>query len=223
MERVGLPSVLERVLRITVDLTLARPRVAPDLILRLQKYKRLDAVPAPVTQAAQAMAGLAEELIEPQARLWRGPVRRVDPTGTILLADGAQFQSRALARLLRGAKEAILFLLTIGPKLETRTQELIRQEQFLEALLLDTAGWAAIDVVAKFLRGRLSAEVKGQGFRLTHRMGPGYADWGLEEQRILFSAFGKGTLPVRLTEACIMLPRKSLSGLFGLIPIHRKP
>jgi hypothetical protein len=192
--------------------------VAPDLILRLQKYKKLEAVPAPVREAAQAMAALAETLVEPQGILQRVPVRSVETEGAVLVADGVRFQSRALARLLRGAREVFLILLTLGPKLENRAQALMGEEQFLEALLLDTAGWVAMDALAKAVRGHLAAEVSARGMRLTHRMAPGYADWGLEEQRALFSAFGEDILPVQLTEACVMLPRKSISGIYGLIP-----
>ena len=199
-------------------MALARPRVDPDLILRLQKYKKLEAVPAPVRQAARAMAALAESLVEPEGRLWRARVRRIEPEGTVLVGDGVAFQSRTLARLLRGATEAVAVLLTIGPRLETRAREMMAEEEFLEALLLDTAGWVAIDALAKTLRRDLSADAKAQGFRLTHRMAPGYADWGLEQQRVLFSTFGQEALPVRLTEACVMLPQKSISGIYGLIP-----
>ena len=204
-------------------LSLERPRVAPDLILRLQKYKNLDAVPAPLRHAADAMAALAGSLVEPQGRLVRTPVRRLESGGAVLLADGTCFRSRALARLLYGAREVILFLLTLGPRLETRAQELMGEEQYLEALLLDTAAWVAMDAMAKTLRERLSAEARAEGMRLTHRMAPGYVDWRLEEQRILFSAFDHEALPVRLTEACVMLPRKSISGIYGLIPAEYKP
>ena len=202
-------------------LTLVPPQVDPDLILRLQKYKKLEAVPTPVRQAAQAMATLAESLVEPEGRLWRARVRRVEPEGAVLVGDGVAFQSRALARLLRSATEAIAVLLTIGPRLETRAREMMAEEQFLEALLLDTAGWVAIDALAKALRRDLSADAKAQGSRLTHRMAPGYADWGLEQQQVLFSAFGQEALPIRLTEACVMLPQKSISGIYGLIPEQR--
>lgn|SRR5574341_83861 len=195
-----------------------RPRVDPDLILRLQKYRKLEAVPAPVRQAARAMAALAESLVEPEGRLWRARVRRVEPEGPVLVGHGVAFQSRALARLLRGATEAVGVLLTIGPRLETRAREMMAEEQFLEALLLDTAGWVAIDALAKALRRDLSADARARGFRLTPRMAPGYADWELEQQRVLFSTFGQEALPVRLTEACVMLPQKSISGIYGLIP-----
>ena len=199
-------------------MTLVRPEVDPDLILRLQKYRKLEAVPAPVRQAARAMAALADTLVEPEGRVWHAPVRRVGAEGAVLVGDGVQFQSRALARLLRDATKVIAVLLTIGPRLETRAQEMMAEEQFLEALLLDTAGWAAIDALAKALRRDLSTDAKARGMRLTHRMAPGYADWGLEQQHILFSTFGTDTLPIRLTEACVMLPQKSISGIYGLIP-----
>ena len=212
-----LPNVVERVLDRVAHLMLAQPRVEPTLILRLQKYKRLEAVPTPVKQAAQAAAVLAGSLVEPQGRLLRTPVSRVE-SDTALLGGGIRFHSRSLVRLLQGATEAYLFLLTLGPRLETRARELMAEEQFLEGLLLDTAGWVAVDALAKTLRAQLSVEAKAEGMRLTHRMAPGYSDWRLEEQRLLFSAFGEEALPIQLTEACVMLPQKSISGIYGLIP-----
>jgi len=193
--------------------------VDPELILRLQKYRQLETVPRAVKDVARRMAALAETLVEPQGWVWRGPVTRADPDGRAVIGHRLRFQSRTLARVLRDAAETAIVLLTIGPKLERRAHELVGQEQFVEGLLLDTAGWAAVDALIKDVRRRLAADARARGFRLTGRIAPGFADWGLEEQRILFSVFDGTNLSVHLTDACVMLPRKSVSGVYGLIPI----
>jgi len=180
------------------ELGLPRPRVDADLVLRLQKYRNPDRVSPVVREAARRMASLAEVLVEP-----RGWIR---------------FRSLALARSLRGAAEAALVILTIGPALELRADDLVRQEQFAEALLLDTAARVAVDALVKDVRRRLRDDAWGRGYRLTPRMAPGFVDWTLDEQRTLFAAFGATPLTVQLTENCIMLPRKSVSGVYGLTP-----
>jgi hypothetical protein len=201
------------------ELDLRRPGVDPDRILRLQKYRDLERVSPVIRDIARKMASLAEVLVEPGGWLRREPVRAVDHDGAVTLAGGIEFQSRALARLLGDAAAAVLVILTIGPALELRAQELIADGEFTEGLLLDTAGWVAVDAVIKELRQRLGADARLRGFRLTGRMAPGFSDWGLEQQRILFDAFSGGALSVELTEACVMLPRKSISGIYGLIPM----
>jgi hypothetical protein len=193
-------------------------RVEPDVILRLQKYRRLEAVAPVVHERARQMAALAESLVEPRGWMRQVSVDAVGPEGSVQLAGDLEFQSRGLARLMRGAAEAVLVVLTIGPALERRAQALIDSEELVEGLLLDTAGWAAIDALTRDLRGRLRAQARARSQRLTARMAPGFDDWGLEQQRVLFAAFGEGDLSVRLTEACVMLPRKSVSGVYGLVP-----
>jgi len=193
-------------------------RVDPDLILRLQKYRRLEAVAPVVRDIARKMASLAETLLTPCGWMHTTVVEAVGPDGRVQVAGGVEFQSRSLARLMQGATEVVLVVLTIGPALERRAQELINDELLVEGLLLDTAGWAAIDAMTKDLRQRMRVDAKGRGFKVTARMAPGFDDWGLEQQRPLFAAFDGADLSVSLTEACVMLPRKSISGAYGLVP-----
>jgi hypothetical protein len=192
-------------------------RVDPDLVLRLQRYRQLDRVPPRLHEVARQTAALAEALIAPQGWMWRGPVRHVDSDGSVRVGEFA-FNSRVLARTLERAVEAIILLLTVGDALERRAHDLIGEEHLVEGLLLDTAGWAALDAMLKQVRQRLAADARREGRRLTARLAPGFADWGLEQQRELFAAFDGVALPVRLTDAQVMLPRKSLTGLYGMVP-----
>src|SRR5262245_54680266 len=108
------------------ELGLPRPRVDSELVLRLQKYRKPDRVPPVVREAARRMASLAEALVEPHGWMRRVVVRAVDDDGAVWLGDEIRFRSRALARSLRGAAEAALLILTIGPALELRADELVR-------------------------------------------------------------------------------------------------
>lgn len=202
-------------------LHLRRPPVDPDRILRLQKYRNPERVSPVVRETARKMAALAESLVEPRGWMRRAPVSAVGPDGSVRMADGLEFQSRSLVRLLRDAGEVVLFILTIGEALEQRADMLVREEHLVEGLLLDTAGWVAIDGLINDARQQLGADARRRELRLTARMAPGFGDWALDQQRILFAAIGDGDLSVRLTESCVMLPRKSVSGVYGLIPLVR--
>lgn len=204
------------------QITPARPRVDPGLILKLQGYRRIEAVSPVVCEAATRMAAMAEALVEPRAWLARGRIIRIASGGSVLLAGGITFHSPVLARRLAQAVEVAIVLLTVGPELEGRAQGMIRDGQYVDGLLLDTAGWVVIEILIKEIRRRLAAEARAQGLRLTARMAPGFGDWGLEQQRALFSAFDGGAVSVRLNEACVMVPLKSVSWLCGLVPAEAR-
>ena len=194
------------------------PAVPADLILRLQKHRHPACVPGPIRDVAEAMAAEASRLTAPEAMVWRGLVTGVDPDGEVMLDGIHRFRSRALARLLVQAKAAYVVALTLGDALERRVDVFFEERGLLEGLLLDTAGWAAIEILMREVRRRLSALEQASARVVTHRLAPGYQDWRVDEQAALLRVFGDVPLPVRLTEFAWMLPRKSVSALFGVCP-----
>ena len=56
------------------------------------------------------------------------------------------------------------------------------------------------------------------------RIGPGYLDWPLEEQAIVFRALagGHSLPPIEVLDSGAILPEKTLTGLFGLIPLAKE-
>jgi hypothetical protein len=154
----------------------------------------------------------------PRVALWRGPVTAVDAEGHVTLDGAHTFGSRLLARVLGEACEAYAVVLTIGDALEQRVDALFQEQAALEGFLLDTAGWAAVMRLAQAVRQGLLADERSRGRSLTHRVAPGYGDWPLEEQSALLRLFGDAPLPVALTEYSLLLPRKSVSGVLGVVP-----
>jgi hypothetical protein len=195
----------------------APPVVPAELVLRLQKYRDMARVPRAVRLAAEAAAQEASGLIMPEAVLWRGAVTRVDPAGAVVLAGLHEFHSAALARLLARASEAYVVVLTLGAAVEERARALLAEQMPLEALLVDTAAWAGIELLIRDLRRYLMARERPAGRAVTHRLGPGHRDWAVSEQAALLRVFGPVPLPVSVNESACMLPRKSVSGVYGIV------
>ncbi|MBI4013060.1 MAG: hypothetical protein HY359_12160 [Candidatus Rokubacteria bacterium] len=198
---------------------LPAPLVPPALLLRLQKYRDLGRVPPAIRQAAEEVAAEASRLVAPQAVLWRGPVTAVAPDGRVTLAGRHRFGSRVLARLLAPCPEALVFVLTAGSAIERRARELLDAKLLVEGFLMDTAGWAAIELLVRELRRRLREAERPAGRALTHRLAPGYCDWPVDEQLALLGVFGDAPLPVSVNEAACLSPQKSISGVFGVHPV----
>jgi hypothetical protein len=201
--------------------TLPTPAVSPELILRLQKYRDLAQVPSPIREAAATIAPAATALMEPEVVVWRGPATVVDDTAVVLDA-GHRLHSRALTRLLAASREAYAIVLTIGSRLEERAHAMFEEQDFLESLLMDTAAWAAIELLARQVRRTLMDRERVHGRSVTHRIGPGHLDWSVAEQPALLGVFGAVPLPVRLNDAACMLPQKSISGVFGVVTAPRR-
>jgi hypothetical protein len=186
--------------------------IDPWTVLRLARYRRRDEVPAPVAAAARAAARLAEALATPGARVRR--VRVAAAAGAATLEGGAAFSGSAVARHLAGAPEAVAFVLTLGPALEEEVSALGSRGEPLEAYLLDLAGWAGLEAAVRRLREALRSALPEA--RLSHRLGPGHQDWPIEEQRRLLALLDGPGPPIRLSEFGVLVPFKSVSGLFAV-------
>jgi hypothetical protein len=192
-----------------------RLRVAP--ILRSQRYGNLSQVSPVIRGVAEEMATLAEKLAHAHVMFLRRRIERMTPD-TLTIGNGPTFHGRCFDTHLPTADEVVCFVLTIGPSLEKRVSELAEDDELLEALFLDTAGWLAIEDAARAFRAHLTARIRAESLHLSPRLGPGYLDWSLTEQAEFFSLFAGHRLDVVLSDHCVMTPKKSISGLFGLLP-----
>jgi len=199
-------------------------------MLRIQGYSDLGVVRPAILEAASAMAQLAARLSDPSVAYRRTAVLGIRD-GVLELEAGFRFHCTAFDRTLRGCTEVVLFVLTVGKRLDRRVIELIDAGELLEALLLETAGWLCIEDATRQFKTRLRDESLARGCRITSRLGPGYSykvgeetcTWGLEEQAALFAAFGGAELPAALMASCAMQPKMSRSGLFGVAPLPSAP
>ena len=114
------------------------------------------------------------------------------------------------------AETVCCFVATVGPALEIEVQKQMQQRRYADAYVLDAMGsMSAENVVEQFYQRtarRLAKENKG----VTLRFSPGYCDWPVTEQKKLFSLIASQDVDVELNDSCLMTPRKSISGVFGI-------
>jgi cobalamin-dependent methionine synthase I len=113
-----------------------------------------------------------------------------------------------------------IFLVTIGKYLEETSFQLARDGLILQATVLDAIGSNAVEKVAGFAQARIKEIVKAEGRVTSQRFSPGYCDWNIGQQRMLFYALTGNTMGVRLTGECLMIPQKSISGIIGIGPFN---
>lgn len=128
-----------------------------------------------------------------------------------VVLDGARFTSRVLRTNLEEAERAFPYVVTIGHELEDMAGSC---KDLLEQYYFDIVGNTAVSAARKYLENHLRDRfVLGR----MSRMSPGsLKDWPIREQRILFSTLGdvEASIGVRLTGSFLMIPRKSVSGIY---------
>lgn len=193
--------------------------VRVEQILRAHYPKSVPVAPE-VRATAAKMAAHALEIAAPMAWLRQVAVRGIDG-GSVELEGGATVKSAALSASLQDAVAAQLFVVTLGPRLDERVSQLFEAMDGLEGLFLDTAGWVIVQSALGAVRRRLAVTARAAGFRVTGRAGPGYLDWPVSEQPAIVAALSAGeTLPgIEVLESGAILPEKTMTGLYGLIPL----
>ena len=119
-----------------------------------------------IREAAIAAARETEEIIEPTL-YFRTLLVQSHGNGVLELENGISFKNEGFDRFLKGVCKIVVFVLTMGHALDYRVRAYIDDDQLLNALFLETAGWLGIEAVTKefsiFLRS-LAEKTKPQAF-----------------------------------------------------------
>ncbi len=195
-----------------------RARIWPEPAQVLRFLGRGRGTPAgrSVRQLVDRMVSLGRSLIEPDL-VWKAArILAISPAG-VTVEGGVSLRSPRLARALERAEKAVCFVVTIGPALERAVSGLWARGEAAEAYVLDAVGSAAVENLAEALHRALATELAGEGRGVTARFSPGCCDWPVRGQSGLFRVLGPDPAGVRLLESGFMVPRKSVSGVFGVL------
>ncbi|MDH4270955.1 MAG: hypothetical protein OEW18_03150 [Candidatus Aminicenantes bacterium] len=116
------------------------------------------------------------------------------------------------------ASKVVLAVSTIGPLAEEEIARLFQEGDVLQGLVLDGLASEATKEVIWRAEETIVERSRRMGLWPSRRYSPGYRGWDLCEQRFLFSKIPAERIGVRLTESCMMVPRKSHSMRINLYP-----
>ena len=133
----------------------------------------------------------------------------------VKLDNGTVFRSKALARYVGEATELFLFGATLGSRVDIALRRMA-----LTSVAEAGAGQAVAAALIETYCDDCCAELQKQlpeGKKLKWRFSPGYGDWALEEQKILFPVLDCAhTIGLTLTESCMMAPVKSVTAVMAI-------
>jgi len=129
----------------------------------------------------------------------------------VVQIGGVRFTSRVLRINLEPVERVFPYIVTIGRTLEDKASTL---GDLMERYCLEVIGDVCIGEARAYLERHLQETYRvGQ----LSRMSPGsLEDWPITEQKQLFSLLSDASdaIQVTLTESLLMVPRKSISGIY---------
>ena len=112
---------------------------------------------------------------------------------------------------LKGMTDALLFIGSAGWEFDRAKEELKAEDDIVVDFIADAIGTA----LAEMTVGRIEKDYDGP-WTLSMPYSPGYCDWDIREQHLLFSLFPERPCGVILSDSSLMAPEKSVSGFFAL-------
>jgi len=128
-----------------------------------------------------------------------------------LYIDGVRFTSRVLRVNLDKVERVFPYVTTCGRELD---EIAVPSDDYMKYYCLDTIKEMALRSAISYLTDYLT---RNYALGQTSRMSPGsLKDWPITQQKELFSIFGnvEDLIGVRLTESFLMVPIKSVSGIY---------
>jgi hypothetical protein len=157
------------------------------------------------------------QLVEPRASYVFNEQIQVDlPKHKVIIEDTTLDTGKIVTSFLKKSDALILFSITCGDKVETLSKHLMKNENGLEGLIVDLIGSELAESITGYLHNYIEEKLAGTGFGVTNRFSPGYCNWPVSDQQKLFSLLKGNNCGIELTPSSLMLPIKSVSGIFGI-------
>ena len=157
----------------------------------------------------QGLIEMVQPLIHPRAVYDVCYIDRKDKDSVEF--GGAKFTSRVLRVNLDKAERVFPYIATCGTEVESID---IPADDLMRKFVLDNIKQIALGAAVRYLREHIDRKYRpGQ----MSAMNPGsLEDWPISEQKQLFSIFGdvESLIGVRLSDTFLMLPVKSVSGIY---------
>jgi len=131
--------------------------------------------------------------------------------------DGKLFDAgKLITRQLRKATSLILFICTAGEGISQKSQALLHGDDPAKGYVYDVLGSVTVETAMDKIQDQLKNEFLSSEIKISNRYSPGYCDWNVKDQHVLFSFFPEKYCGISLNSSALMHPIKSVSGVIGI-------
>ena len=135
----------------------------------------------------------------------------------IVLDDDLTFSSVQLSFFLRDCKEAILMGATAGKAIMDEIKKKTDQNNLAAAVVYDATASEMTDAALDWMMNYFNNQLRREGKKLLpRRFSAGYADFNLENQKIIYQQLQMEKIGVAINADFIFLPEKSVTAISGI-------
>jgi hypothetical protein len=194
------------------------PVVTPETLSQLHERIKLQTgdsqkphVMEKLRKPLKAAIEIVEKEVKPRALFDTLPIRSSDQK--VIKTRAGLIQSPMLCTLVNRCsrdRQLVFMVVTIGDDLERKSRS---EPEMLDRWVYDMVGSELVDIVADQAEREFTCATSPNELEYSMRSSPGYCDWPLDGQRVIFNALNTGKINVTLTPHMLMIPRKTLSGV----------
>ena len=145
------------------------------------------------------------------------PIDKMDPHANEIRIGQAIFKPGAIIlKQLQQSSHLAIFVATAGSSITNWYNDYSEKGDIFSQFIADAIASHIVEKTAELVETEIAREAKASGYSITNRYSPGYCDWTVAEQQILFSLLPENFCGISLTESSLMLPIKSVSGIIGI-------
>jgi len=179
------------------------------------------AINAPMERLLKEKTSRCIENIYPKAIYDRFEIDKVDGD-LVHFKSGDLFNGPHISKILTGSKTAFLYIFTLGSQVD---QIIIKENQSgdtLATIIMDTITTSLLDILGDFVAEKIKMEgIEQPNWGATCAYSPGQYKWTIEEQKKIFAMVNGKKIGVELNKSYLMVPFKSISGVYGFGPEDR--
>ena len=194
-----------------------QPTIENDRLAKLLGGQKIKRLPKSISKRVRTATQKLNKLIKPSLH-YRIVKSTVMDSAVVQLTETVQFTSAKLVETLKNAEKIVCFVGTIGTGVENEINRLLGKQKLADAYILDAMGSVAVENMIDRFQDLMENRFSAEDSTVTLRFSPGYCDWPVTQQKKLFNIFDPKQLRVELLDSCLMKPRKSISGVFGITP-----
>ena len=183
---------------------------------RLGFVKGVTEVPISQQGEIERYIGHASSLIHLKGAGLRMPITEIKGS-RIILPDGAEFESRQLAKFLANCDEIVLMGATAGREIMNAIEEDAAGANVTRGIVLDAAASEIVDASLDWIMDYFNQSLRRENRRLLgKRYSAGYGDLFLETQKVIYGLLQLDRIGIEITESCMLIPEKSVTAVTGI-------
>jgi hypothetical protein len=192
------------------------PVPSKNIYRRLGFVKGVTDVPTSQQEEIERYIGHASSLIHLKGAGLRMPITEIKGA-RIILPDGAEFESRQLAKFLANCNEIVLMGATAGREIMNAIEEDATGANVTRGIVLDAAASEIVDASLDWIMDYFNQTIRRENRRLLgKRYSAGYGDLFLEAQKAMYGLLQLDRIGIEITESCMLIPEKSVTAITGI-------